>query len=137
MLLLALDHHHLAHLLLGVDLMQHLLPQLLQKVFLIQDESIASDLKVPTCKLDSSAPFQWPESVIVILPGCIPKAQVDNASIDLFIYLNVIHYIISFSLAYLHISRIVVKHSWDILVRKRLGCITDQEASFSCKYVYS
>ena len=58
LVLLALDHHHLAHLLLGVDLIQALLQLLLQKVFLIQDESIASDLKVPSCKLDSSAPLQ-------------------------------------------------------------------------------
>ena len=38
MLLLALEHHHLKRLLLGVDLIQDLLQQLLQKVFLIQDE---------------------------------------------------------------------------------------------------
>ena len=50
LLLLALDHHHLAHLLLGVDLIQALLQLLLQKVLLVQDESNASDLKVPTCK---------------------------------------------------------------------------------------
>ena len=38
LLLLALDHHHLAHLLLGVDLIQDLLPQLLQNGLFIQDE---------------------------------------------------------------------------------------------------
>ena len=53
MVLLALDHPHLDHILPGVDLIQALLQLLLQKVLLIQDESNASDLKVPTCKLDS------------------------------------------------------------------------------------
>ena len=57
-LLLALHHNHLEHSLLGVDLIQDLLQLLLQKVLLVQDESNASDLKVSTCKLDSSAPMR-------------------------------------------------------------------------------
>ena len=58
MVLLALDHPHLDHILPGVDLIQALLQLLIQKVLLIQDESNASDLKVPTCKLDYSAPLR-------------------------------------------------------------------------------
>ena len=55
LVLLSLDRHHLDHILPGVYLIQALLQLLLQKVLLIQEESNASDLKVPTCKLDSSA----------------------------------------------------------------------------------
>ena len=55
LVLLALDHPHLDHILPGVDLIQALLQLLHQKVLSIKDESNASDLKVPTCKLDSSA----------------------------------------------------------------------------------
>ena len=51
LVLLALDHPHLDHILPGVDLIQALLPLLLQKVLCIQDESNAGNLKVPTCKL--------------------------------------------------------------------------------------
>ena len=58
MVLLALDHPHLDHILPGVDLIKALLQLLLQKVLLIQDESNASDLRVPTCKLDFSVPLR-------------------------------------------------------------------------------
>ena len=56
--MLALDHHHLDHTLPGVDLIQALLQLLLLKLLLIQDESNASNLKVPTYKSDSSVPLR-------------------------------------------------------------------------------
>ena len=57
LVLLVLDHPHLDHILPGVDLIQALLQLLPQKVLLIQDKSNASDLKLPSSKLDSSVPL--------------------------------------------------------------------------------
>ena len=54
-LLLALEHPQLQHLLLGVHLVQDLLRQQhLQKSLLVQDEEMLANQTLPNCKLDLS-----------------------------------------------------------------------------------
>ena len=61
-LLLALEHHQLHHLLLGVHLLQDLLlQQHLQKVLWVHDEELLSDQTVPTCKF-LTAPSMYDET---------------------------------------------------------------------------
>ena len=80
---------------------------------------------------------EGPQSVVILLSGCVPQTKVDRPAIHL-----LGRWVISFTrdlivLIYHNIGRVVVEDGWNILSREGIGCVTDQQTSFTYSKYWS